>query len=66
MSANSLRHKATLQEYLMKYVTVSLSVYELTHHSVLWVILREKNETSKEASKEEHRVVRKLQKILLH
>lgn len=33
MSANSLRHKATLKEYLMKYVTVSLSIYKLTHHS---------------------------------
>lgn len=33
MSANSLRHKATLKEYLMKYVTVSLSIYKLTHRS---------------------------------
>lgn len=33
MSANSLRPKATLKEYLMKYVTVSLSIYKLTHHS---------------------------------
>lgn len=33
MSANSLRHKATLKEYLMKYETVSLSIYKLTHRS---------------------------------
>lgn len=33
MSANSLRHKATLKEYLMKYVTVSLSIHKLTHRS---------------------------------
>lgn len=33
MSANSLRHKATLKEYLMKYVTVILSICKLTHHS---------------------------------
>lgn len=33
MSANSLRHKATLKEYLMKYVTVSLSICKLTHRS---------------------------------
>lgn len=33
MAANSLRHKATLKEYLMKYETVSLSIYKLTHRS---------------------------------
>lgn len=33
MSANSLRHKATLREYLMKYVTASLSIHKLTHRS---------------------------------
>lgn len=33
MSANSLKHKATFKEYLMKYVTVSLSIYKLTHRS---------------------------------
>lgn len=33
MSANSLKHKATFKEYLMKYVTVSLSIYKITHRS---------------------------------
>lgn len=33
MFANSLKHKATFKECLVKYVTVSVSIYKLTHRS---------------------------------